>query len=59
MTNFIPIFPLSTIVYPGEELNLHIFEPRYKELIKECVAAKKTFGIPAVINNSISEMAHW
>lgn len=56
MTNFIPIFPLSIVVYPGEELNLHIFEPRYKELIKECVAAKKPFGIPAVINNSISEM---
>ena len=56
MTNFIPIFPLSTVVYPGEELNLHIFEPRYKELIKECAATKKTFGIPAVINNSISEM---
>lgn len=56
MTNFIPIFPLSTVVYPGEELNLHIFEPRYKELIKECAEAKKPFGIPAVINNSISEM---
>lgn len=56
MTNFIPIFPLGIVVYPGEELNLHIFEPRYKQLIKECVASKKPFGIPAVINEKISEM---
>lgn len=56
MTNFIPIFPLSIVVYPGEELNLHIFEPRYKQLITECYAGKKTFGIPSVIKNQISEM---
>ncbi len=56
MTNFIPIFPLSTVVYPGEQLNLHIFEPRYKQLIKECIETKKPFGIPAVIDEKISEM---
>ncbi len=56
MTNFIPIFPLSIVVYPGESLNLHIFEPRYKQLIKECIDNKKPFGIPAVINNGVAEM---
>ena len=56
MTNFIPIFPLSTVVYPGEQLNLHIFEPRYKQLIKECVETKKTFGIPTVIDEKINDM---
>ncbi|MBS1742685.1 MAG: LON peptidase substrate-binding domain-containing protein [Bacteroidetes bacterium] len=56
MTNFIPIFPLNIVVYPGERLNLHIFEPRYKQLINECIQNKKPFGIPAVINNSIAEM---
>ncbi|MEO7522446.1 MAG: LON peptidase substrate-binding domain-containing protein [Ferruginibacter sp.] len=56
MTNFIPIFPLNLVVYPGEQLNLHIFEPRYKQLIRECVETKKTFGIPAVLNNKMSEM---
>ena len=55
MTNFIPIFPLSIVVYPGETLNLHIFEPRYKELVKECVAGKKSFGIPTVINDKVGE----
>ena len=56
MTNFIPIFPLGIVVYPGESLNLHIFEPRYKQLINECFADKKPFGIPAIINNNMQEM---
>ena len=56
MTNFIPIFPLGIVVYPGEQLNLHIFEPRYKQLIKECFETKKPFGIPVVIDDKISEM---
>jgi Lon protease-like protein len=56
MTNFIPIFPLGIVVYPGEELNLHIFEPRYKQLIKECNDAKKPFGIPTVIDNNVNEL---
>jgi Lon protease-like protein len=55
MTNFIPIFPLNIVLYPGEMLNLHIFEPRYKELVKECFSNKKPFGIPAVINSQVAE----
>jgi uncharacterized protein len=56
MTNFINIFPLAIVVYPGEELNLHIFEPRYKQLINDCNENKKPFGIPAVIGDNISEL---
>lgn len=56
MTNFIPIFPLSIVVYPGEKLNLHIFEPRYRQLVKESFEKNKPFGIPAVINNKLAEM---
>ena len=55
MTNFIPIFPLGIVVYPGEQLNLHIFEPRYKQLITECFENKKPFGIPPVIDNKLNE----
>ncbi len=55
MTNFVPIFPLGIVVYPGEKLNLHIFEPRYKQLITECYAEAKPFGIPTVLNNTVSE----
>ena len=55
MTNFIPIFPLGIVVYPGENVNLHIFEPRYKQLVKECYESKKSFGIPAVVDNKLQE----
>ncbi len=55
MTNFIPIFPLQVVVFPGEDLNLHIFEPRYKQLITECFEQKKPFGIPAVIGSELRD----
>ncbi len=56
MTNFIPIFPLEIVIYPGERLHLHIFEPRYKQLIRECHEAKKPFGIPTVLKNQMQEL---
>ena len=49
----IPIFPLKLVVFPGEKVNLHIFEPRYKQLISECKELQLTFGIPAFIDNRI------
>lgn len=55
MTNFIPVFPLDVVVYPTEPLNLHVFEPRYKELIKECISEEKPFGIPVVIDKKVQE----
>jgi Lon protease-like protein len=55
MTNFIPIFPLGIVVFPGEDLNLHIFEPRYKQLITDCFADAKPFGIPTVLKNGLGE----
>lgn len=56
MINFIPIFPLSIVVYPHENLNLHIFEPKYKQLIKDCLEQKKLFGMPVVVNNKMQEL---
>ena len=56
MTNFIPIFPLELVLFPGENLNLHIFEPRYKQLINECIEEKKPFGLCPVIDGKITEM---
>jgi Lon protease-like protein len=56
MTNFIPLFPLDIVVYPGEKLNLHVFEPRYKQLITECHQTKKPFGIPTVLKSGIGEI---
>ena len=56
MTNFIPIFPLNIVVFPGEKLNLHIFEPRYIQLINECISLKKDFGIPSVVNHKMGDL---
>ena len=55
MINFVPVFPLNIVVFPGETLNLHIFEERYKQLINECFSEKKPFGIPSVLNENIAE----
>jgi len=42
----VPLFPLEIIVFPYESLNLHIFEPRYKQLIEDCKEDEMQFGIP-------------
>ena len=42
----IPLFPLSLVAYPSKALNLHIFEPRYRQLINECHSDNKPFGLP-------------
>ncbi len=54
MTRFLPLFPLGLIAFPGEALNLHIFEPRYRQLIHECDTEKKTFGLSPSINKRLS-----
>ncbi|WKN46136.1 LON peptidase substrate-binding domain-containing protein [Tunicatimonas pelagia] len=53
MNTFLPLFPLKLVAFPGEQLNLHIFEERYKQLINECINESKRFGIPAYLNNQI------
>jgi ATP-dependent Lon protease len=41
----LPLFPLGLVLYPKERLPLHIFEPRYKDLIAYCEAEDSPFGI--------------
>jgi Lon protease-like protein len=41
----LPLFPLEVVLLPGASLPLHIFEPRYKEMISECLGQKKQFGV--------------
>jgi len=53
----IPIFPLEVVLFPGELLPLHIFEPRYKEMIRECAVKKQPFGVVLAENNGIAEVA--
>ena len=57
MADILPMFPLSLIAFPEEEVNLHIFEPRYKQLIYECYQDKKTFCILPYFENKPLEFA--
>ena len=45
MNTLLPLFPLDLVLLPGVPLTLHIFEPRYKEMIKECLDRKSVFGM--------------
>ena len=50
---YLPLFPLSVVVYPDEQLNLHVFELRYRQLIAECVLEERPFGIPTYLNDRL------
>ncbi len=52
---WLPLFPLQLVVFPGERLKLHIFEPRYRQLIADCEADADPFGIPAYIDGKVAE----
>lgn len=54
-TRIIPIFPLNMVVFPKEKLNLHIFEPRYKQMVNICHETGANFGIPPFINRQLTE----
>jgi uncharacterized protein len=54
MTEYIPLFPLKLIAYPGEFLNLHIFEPRYRQLINDIKVNKRVFGLGVYIDELMS-----
>ena len=53
MAALLPMFPLRLVAFPGEDLNLHIFEPRYKQLINECEAKGTSFGLSAFIEDKV------
>jgi Lon protease-like protein len=52
----LPQFPLTIVVFPSEEVHLHIFEDRYKQLISEAAEENIAFGIPPFIDGQISEI---
>lgn len=45
----IPLFPLSTVLFPGGPLELRIFEPRYLDLVRECTRSDKRFGVCLIL----------
>jgi Lon protease-like protein len=44
----LPLFPLHTVLFPGMALPLHIFEPRYRLMIEECLATGGPFGVTLI-----------
>ncbi|MBL7917523.1 MAG: LON peptidase substrate-binding domain-containing protein [Bacteroidia bacterium] len=51
----LPAFPLKNVLLPGEATKLHIFEERYKELVKDCIENNASFAIPYMDNGKLGE----
>ena len=56
MSSLLPIFPLELVLLPGVPLPLHIFEPRYKEMIAECLEQKKPFGVVRASSEGVADI---
>jgi Lon protease-like protein len=52
----LPLFPLDVVLFPGTPLPLHIFEPRYKEMIGECLAEHRDFGVVRAVEQSLADV---
>lgn len=55
MTTEIPLFPLNVVLFPGMQLPLHIFEPRYLLMIRRCLEGDRCFGIAMIIEGQEGE----
>ena len=56
MADLLPIFPLELVLFPGTPLPLHIFEERYREMIGECLAQKRPFGVVRAMAQAVAEV---
>jgi hypothetical protein len=52
---YLPLFPLQAVVFPEETMRLHVFEPRYKQLIGECREHRMTFGLPPFLEGKVAQ----
>ena len=50
----LPLFPLDMVVFPRQQVLLHIFEPRYRELIGDCETDGITFGISPFLADGLA-----
>ena len=56
-TKVIPIFPLDLVLFPNQELPLRIFEPRYKQMVDDCMLGEKEFGI--CLGHDSATLSNW
>lgn len=54
--SLLPLFPLDVVLFPGTPLPLHIFEPRYREMISECLDRKTSFGVVRAKEEGVAEI---
>ena len=52
----LPLFPLELVLFPGVPLPLHIFEPRYKEMVGECLREHSEFGVVRVSDKGVASI---
>jgi Lon protease-like protein len=52
----IPLFPLNVVLFPEAALPLHIFEPRYREMIKRCLKNRSEFGMLLATSSGVSRV---
>ena len=48
MSSELPLFPLNVVLFPGMELPLHIFEPRYQLMMRRCLEGDRCFGVALI-----------
>ena len=48
MKRSLPLFPLQTVLFPGADLPLQVFEPRYREMLRDCMAGDRKFGVALI-----------
>ena len=56
MSSLLPLFPLDVVLLPETPLPLHIFEPRYKEMIGECLQRNDVFGVVRTKDGEVAEI---
>jgi Lon protease-like protein len=56
LSSLLPLFPLDVVLLPGMPFPLHIFEPRYKEMISDCLLRNELFGVVRVKDEGVASV---
>ena len=56
LSSLLPLFPLDVVLLPGMPFPLHIFEPRYQEMVNDCLARKEVFGVVRIKEDGVASV---
>lgn len=56
MSSLLSLFPLDVVLFPGMPFPLHIFEPRYKEMISDCLTRNELFGVVRIKEEGVASV---